>query len=119
MSELPELLRALGIEAAIFFDRDGEQSQEYGNTKELRTRGLFRALFSGPDEVRRMRESLRDQLLPQIWGQGNLNSFVSILPGDRLYALFTTKPLDPVALYQLSKRSAEAVESMAELESRG
>jgi hypothetical protein len=95
---------------AIVLDGDSQGMFRIGNLAAIEGQGLFSALFGGPAEVIRLRESLEGQLLPQIWSQGGTDCFVSKLPNGVVYGVFSERPLDPVDLYRASKAAAAAME---------
>jgi hypothetical protein len=99
--------RAVG---AIIFDPEGKEVVRVGSFESIECEGLFSALFSGPEEVQRLRDSLEGQLLPQIWGQGATNCFVSKLADGTVYCVFSQTPMDARALYRASREAARDLE---------
>jgi len=112
MLRLVGALKDLECAGAIVFDRAGNEVCVVGDIESVRPSGLFRSLFGGPLQLSRLRASLTGQLLPRIWNQAPVKCFVSTLPDDRLYAVFTTKPLDAFSAYELSLRVAESVDAI-------
>ena len=107
-----DVLKNLGCSGAAVFDPAGGERLKVGDVESIRSTGLFGSLFGGPAQLQRLRESLNGQLLPRIWSQAPVKCFVSILPDGGLYAVFTTMPLDPSGVYELSLKVAKAVESI-------
>jgi hypothetical protein len=110
IDEVRDALENVGAVGAIVFDGHSQEMFRIGSLADIQREGLFSALFGGPVEVMRLRQSLEGQLLPQIWSQGGTDCFVSTLPNGVVYGVFSERPLDPAELYRASKTAAEAVE---------
>ena len=110
--QLVTVLRTLRCVAVIAFDSLGRELCRVGPVDTVAGDGLFKALFNGPHEVQRLRDSLEGQLLPQIWSQGATDCFVSRLPNGVLYAVFSQTPLDAVGLYRASQNAARVLDPL-------
>jgi hypothetical protein len=109
-SRLDEVVRQRGAVGTVVFDASGKELCRVGAVESVARAGLFHALFGGPGEVQRLRDSLEGQLLPQIWSQGLTNCFVSRLANGILYGVFSEGPLDSVELYHASQKAARLIE---------
>jgi hypothetical protein len=72
--------------------------------------GLYDRLVGGEERIATLRESLRDQILPQVWSQGELDAYVSLTPDEHLVAIFRLATEDAVAGYRLAQQLVRDVE---------
>src|SRR5690554_820508 len=74
-----------------------------GNKQALPANSLLSSLFGDRDAIAALEHSLKDQIMPKIWGQGGVVCVVCRPHPDVIVGLFSDKPRDPVETYRWSK----------------
>jgi hypothetical protein len=89
---LDELLDAVlhdyGLSYGVAATTGGEVLSRRGDIGALRWKGLLDQLFGSPDAIVRLVGSLEGQILPQVYGQGDIRAAVLRPRGDLVVGLF-------------------------------
>jgi hypothetical protein len=102
--ELLERLRSQNrLAFAVIADGNGLARIEAGSPDDLLYQGLVSTLVRDPSTLQCLAESLQSQLLPQMWSQGSVTAYATLLSGGRVVVLFENTTLGAIEQYHRSK----------------
>lgn len=106
---LAAFVRANGFDCGIVASASGEVLARSGDFGSLKWDGLPNSLFGDPASVRSLYDSLDGEILPQIYGQGDLSCVVNKLGDDMLIGLFDQNGRDDLELFDAGERAPEVL----------
>jgi hypothetical protein len=81
-----------------------------GDPASLRWRGLIDSLFGNAGAIIQLNDNIRGQILPQVYGQGEVFCVVMNPLDDLLVGLFHQGKHDPVRLHAEGKEISQRIE---------
>ena len=98
-----------GFDCGIIATASGEGLARSGDFRSLKWDGLPNSLFGDPEAIRRLYASLEGEILPQIYGQGDVSCVVNKAGDDLIVGLFDQRGRDDLELFDIGERAPEAL----------
>ena len=106
---LSAFVRENGFECGIVASASGQVLARSGDFGTLKWDGLPNSLFGDPDAIRGLYASLEGEILPQIYGQGDVSCVVNKVGDDLVVGLFDQNGRDDLELFDIGERAPEAL----------
>lgn len=99
--EFHELLSKYNIIYAVIVDLDKRKFKYIGDKQKLKYKGLVENLFGDIDKVFKLNDSLKNEIMPQSWKQGDIVSLVSKAKNNIIVGVFYEDNLEIFESYNL------------------
>lgn len=109
-SKIKELMDNNNILFSVIANLDNDQVKMLGHKEKLNRIDLVNSLFGDKNSIKALNDSLEGQLMPRIWGQGEVSCIVCKPVNNILVGLFFHDTREPIETYRFSKEMNKQIE---------
>lgn len=110
--KLKNLIQENTILYTIIVDLNSNAIEEIGDKNKLEYSGLLNTLFGDKESIFRLNNSLKNQIMPQSWGQGKVSCIVCKPVEDILIGLFYHNEKDGLEAYNFDLEINKEIEKI-------
>lgn len=107
--EISELMDKNNIVYAVIANLENGRVETAGGKEKLKYCDLVDTLFGDVEHIKSLNDSLEEQLMPRMWGQGEISCIVCKPADNILIGLFYHENREPAAAYRFSKKMDQQV----------
>lgn len=104
------VLESLGVPFSIVADLKSGEINWIGESESVDKTDLISAIFADEETARGFCDSLEGQVLPRIWGQGQITCVVCKPTDSILIGLFVKEDRDVIEMSEWAEKADEAIQ---------
>jgi hypothetical protein len=109
-SKIKELMASNNILFSVIANLDNGQVKMLGDKEKLSHIDLVSTLFGDENSIKALNDSLEGQLMPRVWGQGEVSCIVCKPVNNILVGLFFQDTREPIESYRFSKEMNKQID---------